>query len=59
MIREGWQHCKVLTVLRLFCLSKSQFTRGNGKMRSLEPGPTANSFTFLVNKNALVWKGEE
>ena len=28
-------------------------------MRSVEPEPTANGFSFLVKENALVWKDEE
>ena len=38
-------------------LSKSWFTRDNGKMRSVEPEPIVNGFSFLVNENVLVWEG--
>ena len=31
----------------------------NGKMRSVEPEHTANCVSFLVNKNFLLWKGED
>ena len=40
--------------------SKYRFTHDhNDNMISVEPASTANGFLFLVNENALVWKGDE
>ena len=35
------------------------FTHDNSKKNSVEPGPMANGFSFLVNGNPMEWKGEE
>ena len=47
------------TGLTLCYLNKCWFTHDNGEMRSVEPEPTANGFSFIVNENSLVWQGEE
>ena len=56
--RKRGRHAEVWQLKRVSNIRKWRSTRDNGKIQPVEPEPTANGFSFLVNESTLVWKGE-